>query len=372
MRGYAGLPDGGEWVRDRVAAIASSRRARRGAGRADARRGRREILDHAELEAAKTAMSARPGVVYLVGAGPGDPGLMTARALELIASADVDPPRPADPARRARGRPRRRRARLRRQGARAHAAMAAGRDRGAAGRARPARAQRRPAQGRRPVRLRPRRRGGRGAGARPGSSSRSSRGSPPGSRRPRTPGSRSPTATTPRRSPSSPATRTPRRPRRRSTGRRWRAFPGTLVLYMGVKNLPDDRRSAWSRPGAIRTSPRRRSSAARSPASAPWSRPSPSFPARSPTRASAPPAILLFGPVAARREAIAWLERRPLHGRRVVVTRARAQASGLAATLRGARRRGDRAAGDPDRAADRDRRRSATRSPRSTPTRSSA
>ena len=46
-----------------------------------------------------------------------------------------------------------------------------------------------------------------------------------------------------------------------------------------------------------------------------------------------PPAITLVGPAAALRETLAWLERRPLHGQVVAVTRARAQASELAARL---------------------------------------
>ena len=47
------------------------------------------------------------------------------------------------------------------------------------------------------------------------------------------------------------------------------------------------------------------------------------------------PAISLFGPVAALRAELAWFESRPLAGVTVAVTRARAQASGLAARLRG-------------------------------------
>jgi uroporphyrinogen III methyltransferase/synthase len=110
-------------------------------------------------------------------------------------------------------------------------------------------------------------------------------------------------------------------------------FPGTLVLYMGVKNLPliAERLQAAGRdpdePAAAvqrGTQPGQRAVVATLA-----------------TLAEAvaehgvePPSILVFGAVAGRREGLAWLERRPLYGKRIVVTRARAQLSRLAGTLR--------------------------------------
>src|SRR3954452_74186 len=111
------------------------------------------------------------------------------------------------------------------------------------------------------------------------------------------------------------------------------AFPGTLVFYMGVKNLPRiaarliEGGRAPDEPAAVverGTLPGQRTVLATL--------------ATLPDAATAadvrPPSITLVGPVAARREHLAWLETRPLHGRTVAVTRARAQASGLAARLR--------------------------------------
>jgi uroporphyrinogen III methyltransferase/synthase len=109
-------------------------------------------------------------------------------------------------------------------------------------------------------------------------------------------------------------------------------FPGTLVFYMGVKNLPQiaERLGAAGRP-------------ADEPAVVVARGTLPGQHAVGGTLADIaqrvaeagirPPAITLVGPVAGLRETLAWLERRPLHGQIVAVTRARAQASGLAARL---------------------------------------
>jgi uroporphyrinogen III methyltransferase / synthase len=125
-------------------------------------------------------------------------------------------------------------------------------------------------------------------------------------------------------------------PEKAETALDWAAlagFPGTLVLYMGVKNLPliAERLAAAGRdPDEPAAAIERGTQPGQRTVSSTLA----GLPAAVSEAGLQAPAILVFGPVAARREAISWLEKRPLHGRRVVVTRARAQASGLAATLR--------------------------------------
>jgi len=111
------------------------------------------------------------------------------------------------------------------------------------------------------------------------------------------------------------------------------AFPGTLVFYMGVRALPRIARElvaggrAPEEPVAVverGTLPGQRTLLATLADVA----------ERAAAERISAPAITLVGPVAALREQLAWLERRPLHGRTVAVTRARPQASALAGRLR--------------------------------------
>jgi uroporphyrinogen III methyltransferase/synthase len=112
------------------------------------------------------------------------------------------------------------------------------------------------------------------------------------------------------------------------------AFPGTLVFYMGVKRLGENA-------GALIAGGRDAAEPAAAIERGTWAGQRTvtatlgTIAATVEREAIKAPALIVVGAVAARREALAWLERRPLHGRTVVVTRARAQASGLAKTLRG-------------------------------------
>ena len=110
-------------------------------------------------------------------------------------------------------------------------------------------------------------------------------------------------------------------------------FPGTLVFYMGVRQLPriSERLIAAGRPAeqpaAIverGTLPGQRTVAATLA----------TLPEQAAAASIGAPAITVIGEVAALHDELSWLDRRPLHGRSVVVTRARAQASKMAARLR--------------------------------------
>jgi len=112
------------------------------------------------------------------------------------------------------------------------------------------------------------------------------------------------------------------------------SFPGTLVFYMGVRRLAQiaDSLIAAGRPreepAAVveaGTLPEQRTIAATLHTIA-----------RAVERERVkPPSITIVGPVAALAEQLSWLGPRPLLGRTVAVTRARAQASGLARRLEG-------------------------------------
>jgi uroporphyrinogen III methyltransferase/synthase len=125
-------------------------------------------------------------------------------------------------------------------------------------------------------------------------------------------------------------------PEKPETALDWKAlaaFPGTLVFYMGVRRLADNTaalidagRDAGEPAAAIErgTMDGQRTVTATLGTLA----------AAVEAERIGAPALIVVGPVVGRRESLAWLERRPLHGRRVVVTRARAQAGSLAAALR--------------------------------------
>jgi uroporphyrinogen III methyltransferase/synthase len=109
-------------------------------------------------------------------------------------------------------------------------------------------------------------------------------------------------------------------------------FPGTLVLYMGVKNLPliAERLVAAGRdPGEAAAIVERGTQPGQRTLVDTLS----GIAARAAAEAVGPPSITVVGPVAGLHDALGWLEARPLYGQVVAVTRARAQASELAARL---------------------------------------
>jgi uroporphyrinogen III methyltransferase / synthase len=109
-------------------------------------------------------------------------------------------------------------------------------------------------------------------------------------------------------------------------------FPGTLVFYMGVKALPGiaERLIAAGREGSEPAAVIQRGTL---PGQRAVSSTLEGIAAAAEEAGVGPPSVTVVGPVVARRERIAWLERRPLHGKKIVVTRARAQASELARRL---------------------------------------
>jgi len=97
-------------------------------------------------------------------------------------------------------------------------------------------------------------------------------------------------------------------------------FPGTLVFYMGVRRLPALCR-ILIRHGMAPTTPAALVQSGTTAAQRVVAGRLDDLPARVAEAGLGPPALVVIGPVVARRQALAWFEALPLFGRRIVVTR---------------------------------------------------
>jgi uroporphyrinogen III methyltransferase/synthase len=117
----------------------------------------------------------------------------------------------------------------------------------------------------------------------------------------------------------------------------WKAlavFPGTLVFYMGVRALPE-LTAALIAHGRDANEPAAVVERGTLPGQRTVTGPLEQIAAHAQDAGIGPPAVTIVGAVAALRDRLSWIEDGPLFGKRVAVTRARAQTSGLAARLEG-------------------------------------
>jgi uroporphyrinogen III methyltransferase/synthase len=112
------------------------------------------------------------------------------------------------------------------------------------------------------------------------------------------------------------------------------AFPGTLVVYMGVRQLAQitERLRSAGRSGSEPAAVIERGTLSDQRV---VTGTIDTIAAEAAAAGVRPPALAVIGPVAALRDRLQWAELRPLAGIRVAVTRAREQASALAVRLQG-------------------------------------
>lgn len=111
------------------------------------------------------------------------------------------------------------------------------------------------------------------------------------------------------------------------------SFPGTLVFYMGVKRLADNA-AALIAGGRPESQPAAAIQQGTTPSQRVVIATLGTIADEVATAEIKAPALIVIGEVAKHRDTLKWFEDRPLHGRKVIVTRARAQASGFAKRLR--------------------------------------